>query len=40
MNGVADPRWAPFRPDRFSSLPAPTATPVHIVTIDPNKETA
>jgi glycine oxidase len=40
MDGVADPRWAPFRPDRFSSFPAPTATPVHIVTIDPNKETA
>lgn len=37
MDGNADPRWAPFRPDRFSRLPA---TPVNIVTIDPNKETA
>jgi glycine oxidase len=43
MDGSADPRWAPFRPDRFSRLPATPATPatpVNIVTIDPNKETA
>lgn len=40
MDGNADPRWAPFRPDRFSSVPAPPVTPVNIVTIDPNKETA
>jgi glycine oxidase len=43
MDGNADPRWAPFRPDRFS-VPAPTpgtpAAPLNIVTIDPNKETA
>lgn len=37
MDGTADPRWAPFRPDRFSTIPAPSATKV---TIDPNKETA
>lgn len=37
MDGNADPRWAPFRPDRFSRFPAPSAT---TVTIDPNKETA
>ncbi|MFF1382613.1 glycine oxidase ThiO [Arthrobacter sp. NPDC058288] len=43
MDGDTDPRWAPFRPDRFSGLsagPATPATPVHTVTIDPNKETA
>ena len=37
MDGNADPRWVPFRPDRFSRFPAPSAT---TVTIDPNKETA
>ncbi|QCO99225.1 glycine oxidase ThiO [Arthrobacter sp. 24S4-2] len=37
MDGNADPRWAPFRPDRFSRRPATTAD---FVTIDPNKETA
>ncbi|MEV7131568.1 glycine oxidase ThiO [Arthrobacter sp. NPDC093128] len=37
MDGNADPRWTPFRPDRFSRFPAPSAT---TVTIDPNKETA
>nr|WP_082506665.1 glycine oxidase ThiO [Arthrobacter sp. Leaf337] len=43
MDGTADVRWAPFRPDRFSGLsptPATPATPPNIVTIDPNKETA
>nr|WP_251039402.1 FAD-dependent oxidoreductase [Arthrobacter sp. ISL-72] len=43
MDGDADPRWAAFRPDRFSNLSAATATPatpVGTVTIDPNKETA
>lgn len=43
MDGDADPRWAPFRPDRFSgppAAPAPPASPVNTVTIDPNKETA
>jgi glycine oxidase len=37
MDGNADPRWAPFRPDRFSRRPS---TPAGFVTIDPNKETA
>src|SRR6476660_7393627 len=27
MDENADPRWAPFRPDRFSRLPATPATP-------------
>lgn len=40
MDGYVDPRWAPFRPDRFSSLSAPPAPSENIVTIDPNKETA
>lgn len=40
MDGSADPRWAPFRPDRFSRLAATPVPPVDIVTIDPNKETA
>ena len=40
MDGNADPRWAPFRPGRFSGVPAPAAPPANIVTIDPNKETA
>ncbi|WP_245199079.1 MULTISPECIES: FAD-dependent oxidoreductase [Micrococcaceae] len=40
MDGDADPRWAPVRPDRFSGLSAGPATPAHTVTIDPNKETA
>ncbi|WP_442853501.1 FAD-dependent oxidoreductase [Arthrobacter sp. SPG23] len=43
MDGDADPRWAPFRPDRFSrpaATPATRATTAHTVTIDPNKETA
>jgi glycine oxidase len=36
MDGTADARWAPFRPDRFPRRPATPATPV---TIDPIKET-
>ncbi|MDR6506359.1 FAD-dependent oxidoreductase [Arthrobacter oryzae] len=40
MDGNADPRWAPFRPDRFSGPPAASPSPVNTVTIDPNKETA
>ena len=43
MDGNADPRWAAFRPGRFSDFSAATAkpeTPVGTVTIDPNKETA
>lgn len=50
MDGEADPRWAPFRPDRFSAGvpprppagtgPSPQAVPGPPVTIDPNKETA
>jgi glycine oxidase len=36
MDGTADARWAPFRPDRFPRSPATPATPV---TIDPIKET-
>jgi glycine oxidase len=40
MDGDADPRWTPFRPDRFSGVSAGPATPAHTVTIDPNKETA
>ena len=40
LDGAADPRWAPFRPDRFSGRPAATATPAKLVTIDPIKETA
>jgi glycine oxidase len=43
MDGTADARWAAFRPDRFSHLlatPATPATPMAIVTIDPDKETA
>jgi glycine oxidase len=37
MDGTADARWAPFRPDRFPRSPATPATPV---TIDPIKEIA
>lgn len=43
MDGHTDPRWAPFRPDRFSGLsaaPARRAAPANTLTTDPNKETA
>ena len=30
MDGIADPRWAPFRPDRFSAFRHPTADAGHI----------
>ena len=37
LDGTADPRWAPFRPDRFSG---PPATPAKLPTPAPIKETA